>query len=132
MRDIKFRAWDKDENKWLKCDELAEISINPILDKYGNGFNLNDSTHVKTNRVVEFVQFTGLLDKNGKEIYGGDICRVYDLYRKEWFKDKVLFTNGIFHFSNWRIPIIHEDFSKIEIIGNIYENSELLENSCTK
>jgi hypothetical protein len=62
MRPIKFKAWDVDGKKWLNCDELCEININSILDKYGNGFDLNDSTHKKTNRSVKFVEFTGLKD----------------------------------------------------------------------
>ena len=101
-RTIKFRAWDKSEQKWDDTPESFRIRM------------INDLKH------IEFSQFTGLTDKNGKEIYEGDIIEWVDelgesdrIHRME-----VQFKNGGFH------PFqVNRDF---EVIGNIYENPELI------
>ena len=109
MREIKFRAWDAEEKNFICFDAL-----DGILSKC-------DETYRKR-CVCKFEQFTGLYDKNGKEIYEGDIP---DGYGAVFFSNEYL---GYFAKSNefeceykpiYDIPII-------EIIGNIHENPELL------
>ena len=115
MRELKFRVWDK----VLRC--WSGNSMNWL---YGKCVVYPDCG----DRYI-FVQFTGLTDKNGKEIYEGDIVRHKGPFQKEPERSICDFHEGAFRFM---IFDKKEDFhpsSSIycEIIGNIYENSELLE-----
>jgi hypothetical protein len=73
---------------------------------------------------AKIVQFTGLTDKKGKEIYEGDILECADI------RMPVTWDNGSFHVitdpSHGRSPLIQERSKNLEIIGNIYEHSHLL------
>ena len=76
-------------------------------------------------------QFTGLLDKNGKEIYEGDLFRIIDPEDKSTCE--IVFKDGAFRKKYWQwedglqYPIIDKfDLENFEVIGNIYENPELL------
>lgn len=73
----------------------------------------------------EWMQFTGLLDKNGKEIYEGDIIDVtregHHRYQVEWYPSYWALVN-----KNGNIGIISIGSGQKEVIGNIHENPELL------
>lgn len=121
MRKIKYRVWCKGTSDNLNFQKPRWISMDDfILNKYFHLFNsLSESP--------DFVlcQFTGILDKNGKEIYEGDIIsgEFYDTeyHHAETIKHEIVFNNGAYNIasSNWHKPTL-------EIIGNIFENKKLL------
>lgn len=104
MREIKFRAWDID-NKFLF--DVYEIH-------FGNNFYIKGLGQIFS-RNFNLMQYTGLKDKNGKEIYEGDIIEYFDeqIELVEWSKSDFWSGLGTFRIS--------------KVIGNIYENPELLE-----
>jgi len=129
MREIKFRAWDKNRKKMWSHSDLYKMDCSneyPFLALI-RGFYATNMFPGEEMDVIP-MQFTGLYDKNGKEIYEGDIVSYFGL------KYEVLFKNGAF---GWMEDgafysfneMDRSEVNKFEIIGNIYENPELLEES---
>ena len=73
-------------------------------------------------------QYTGLADKNGKKIFEGDIVRAFTRF-SEIYVSPVAYHDGTFWFKNWSWTKFLFKFEKIEVIGNIHDDPELLENS---
>lgn len=124
MRNLKFRAWDTGRGRWLTSTEIEEsIEVNVIVRPEGTGvFEFYTSPF---GCEVELQQFTGLCDKNGKEIYEGDILQAGPsgrLYPVSWcaFGAGFWAANGQFYHDPRRWP-------ESEVIGNIHKNPELLE-----
>jgi len=117
MREIKFRAWDKEEKSLITGDD----NQGSIFGEEGGYFDLRE----EPNR-YELMQFTGLKDKNGKEIYEGDILNLPKTSYHLSFKVEVVFQDGSFVGDSFLAKDLGELASKSEIIGNIYENPELL------
>jgi uncharacterized phage protein (TIGR01671 family) len=133
MREIKFRAWDKNNKKMIFGPRNNEENSSWIL-ALASAYDL------------ELMQYTELKDKNGKEIYEGDIVEIFDIY-PEKKRYKIEFGKFGFDSNHDRylyqgfglIPIIDNQldddnhslifgiYEDIKIIGNIYENLELLE-----
>jgi uncharacterized phage protein (TIGR01671 family) len=109
MRELKFRVWDN-------------------ISYMSNPFTLNDLQLRKIMFVPDcpIMQFTGLLDKNGKEIYEGDVLRSW--YSRDLSGKDIIRFNEVVEFQ-----VTHEgsgfDISfldKSEVVGNVFENPELL------
>lgn len=150
MREIKFRAFLKKnkivEKKYVKKDVLTLIEVEKGLydvvaldfqDKEAKLYDWDKQVEFKVSfGGIELLQYTGEKDKNGKEIYDGYIVSLKYLYDKRitdrvqvvWQEDKASFglkslkglTNEAYEL--YRVTAEHN----LEIIGNIYENPELL------
>lgn len=124
-REIKFRAWDKLNSKMLEVSTIDFRTMNVSYSYHSNGHR-NES-------IVDpiLMQFTGLKDKNGKEIYDGDILE------SKGTRVKIIWSNKDFQgIGFWAIKAdgdnevnIHHFVTYGEVIGNIYENPDLITNN---
>ena len=141
-REIKFRAWDKGKTEWLlgyEYPSLGGFSLFGecmLMGEWGhilNDYILNYEAHGHNEDDLVVMQYTGLKDKNGKEIYEGDICTFLNPYNKETYRRIVRYCHLLACFGLYTdMETTYEyesDWLKIkdvEVIGNIYENPELL------
>lgn len=135
-REIKFRAWEKKRKIMIPFEPLflsdtggfrtpenyrleASIDESEVIIETG-GYIHDDFAQGMNDDEYVLMQFTGLLDKNGKEIYEGDILQGLKSFNDNGIIviDKKMF-GGI-------LQMDEEQDKTVEIIGNIYENSELL------
>lgn len=133
MREIKFRAWDTNQNTYVPNfndeDEYAITGDGRVLIK-GNNAACGDpeccgpyEEYLTEAKHFTLMQYTGLKDKNNVEIYEGDI--VDDGYRKyaiEWWS----VLNHDDNFTGF-MDISGEYARGVEVIGNVYESPDLLE-----
>ena len=129
----RYRAWDKNLKTMYEVDDImsidfgkSEISVKTLFFFFSNYYKFDD---------IVLMQSTGLKDENGKEIFEGDIVKVTDGDERTNFPDGGIGTicglDGIFMWyidgqvHNGLFDISQEYY--IEVVGNIYENPELLE-----
>jgi len=103
MRAIKFRAWDKEKKEMI----------------YFGLFDTDEGYHIQTQTMLEelpIMQYTGLHDRRGKDIYFGDIVMDGDLGKYKMVVDEVWVANKIIEINDG-----NNATGAIRIIGNIYE-----------
>ena len=124
MREIKFRAWDIDERKFI-INETDRLGCGDTKKCMSERVDFeNNSVEISADERYIFSEYTGLKDMKGKEIYEGDI--LFETFREEYFK--VVFENGSFRAEVDEYSLDLEDYANIcEVVGNIYENPELME-----
>lgn len=152
MREIKFRAWDK-------RDGLHKMYWNVSFIPYGEGWNggnpdykfyqihhgvSNTGFFLSNMNEIELMQFTGLHDKNGKEVYEGDIVccphfpangSMHYLYHQIMWDEKYTGwkaanlnnkdNQAILVHGNLQLWVYVKNEPECEVIGNIYENPEM-------
>lgn len=127
-REIKFRAWDLINNRFIN---LLRITFS-VDGKYLGCHDIEGNLYGP--HQVKLIQYTGLKDKNGVDICEGDIVEMFvsEARGGDWYKHPVSYHNGGFGillhegcFRSFSRPY-SDDLSSIILIGNIYENPELL------
>lgn len=131
MKGLKFRVWDKERECYLDKTELAGITPDGKYILYIEEEEIS-RLEIDENYVVE--QYTGLKDKNGKEIYEGDILG--DMWRDGYIAwcDKCkqlqyhILTHGCMAcLGDVQWYELINDNGKLEVVGNVHENPDLLE-----
>lgn len=142
-REIKFRGWDKRD---LTMKDVASIWF-----KFTEGSDwislVDDERGLTKSEDVVLVQYTGLVDKNGVDIFEDDIVRISDETQDNVFivsfgkhvadwhtgEDDGAITSLGFYLKNRHgdsevfVNNLLDDIDKVEVVGNIYENPELIE-----
>lgn len=123
MREIKFRAWDDTDKKWLPVTVLWVCSVTGEVAYPAFYFN-GEVKIIVQDHDIHLLQSTSLKDKNGIEIYEGDILVYYLMDHngdEECYREEV----------KWGVKGFDLTFptSSYEVIGNIYENGDLLDNT---
>ena len=150
MKDrFKFRIFDKNQKKMVELDAVGYSSFDPfgkgisrlimIPSGLNNTFSYNKQALYENDNFTEPMQCTGLKDKRGKLIYEGDIVSVKveiqdffgdDEYYSETYKGKIIYDKGeividVVDTTKHTISL-YRHAKNCEIVGNIYENQELL------
>lgn len=126
QREIKVRVWDKGNSEWRYY----------LVSRLVDGLDLGSIYHIDHSKTG---LFTGLKDKNGNEIYEGYIVRCEWTRVDAEYEDDIMQRIGVLEYdtpnAEWHVVFVsgsisiagmHDLNAELEVIGNIYENPELL------
>jgi hypothetical protein len=122
VREIKFRAWDCNSKKWYPRVQVGTNCCHAVYDEEHKQWCEFDEL------CGEIMQYTGLKDKNGKEIYEGDIVNSHSGLNHVYLREVVRCDDRpTLEFKPSTGYVLCEANEHLfEVIGNIYENPELL------
>jgi uncharacterized phage protein (TIGR01671 family) len=139
MREFKFKVWDtkfKEFSNWTNRDPFFDMSKGGLFfwerQQREDGTYAGDIVLEDTGNRFVIQQFTGLKDKNDKEIYEGDIIQLEGSpisYSIEWDKYQwAINAHGALGYDpDWNIqPFNHCVYERAIVVGNIFENNDLL------
>lgn len=125
MREIEFRAYLKKEHKIVEVKSL-HIGTRKIMYGYSETREIYGNT-TRSLDECELMQYTGLKDKNGKKIFEGDFVKARhndELYKVHWESFRFIIEDN---YGNVILPVQGAiDHFECEVVGNIYDNPELL------
>lgn len=135
MKELKFRIWIKDEKRYYDESDEESYMIVPngnvtyTSEAYEeDGVWFNDTTSATNDVIVE--QYTGLKDKNGKDIYEGDIVEYTTCYYGNEKRHRKVVEWSEWDSDDFGEPhnLGYSNLSEcMEVIGNVHENADLLE-----
>ena len=124
-REIKFRAWLREEKKMVNVEtidftdkSMQYLEKNEIIDAYLLRRVIFDD--------IELMQYTGIKDKNGVEIYEGDLVKILDNVNETICEVRFEYGGYILKNGDLREELLYLEERFMEVVGNIYENEELL------
>lgn len=125
MREIKFRAWDKENKAFMPSEGYAICDGDVMGLRYGN-----EMEDVLTDQ-IELMQYTGLKDMNGVDIYENDIVKSNYKYAQPKIS-QIIMEDGNSYIAGEDLAtgnemLVSDHIDEIEVIGNVHTNLELLE-----
>lgn len=123
MREIKFRAWDEDDEVMFYSKGHNFCFVEADRPDKEHGVIMQGSLNCLVDQKMPLMQYTGLKDKNGKEIYEGDVVNI--TLRGDDDPEACIVEDLRY------LPMMDKErygdiVQKVEIIGNIYENAGLI------
>ena len=131
MREIKFRAWDKNDKRIFIDPQMIDfynkkIGYMQYQTEYMPDTSYSFPVGFEEFEYSELMEFTGLCDKNGEDIYEGDIVKFLNgIFEVIWCNEKASFMLKNKEYKEF-LNFICENNNGMEIVGNIYENPELI------